>query len=131
MDFSTLKIEGLSKQDATLVKDNANATIEDLMQKGLTPNGETTLRNFVQKIKPYVPKKQPLTPARTQPKVMPGAKNARGKSNEVVTVYNNRTQRTVTVSAKAGEKLLGKLNKPRQMGQDGRYNQAGIVYEKV
>jgi hypothetical protein len=128
MDFSKLKIQGLSKQDVTLVNDNPEATIEDLMAKGLTPNGETTLRKFVASITPYQPKKKPLVPTAVQAQPMQGvAKRTSGRA----TVYNERTKLNVTMSAKAAEKVTTKLNKPRQMGKDSRYNQAGQVYRKV
>lgn len=108
MDFSQFQIKALSKQDAALVKENPNASIDELMQLGLTDKGVTSLTAFQESIKPYKPK---LTPKRVERVNKP-------LSNGKVRIENKRTGQTVEMEPKKAQRLLGKLNKSREMGKN-------------
>lgn len=110
MDFSTLKIDGLSKQDEALVKSSPNASIEELMQAGLTSKGENILRKMQGSIKPF---RSPLQPKTVQHNYSQPVRAAEGQ-----VVYNKRTGRNVRMSNKAANRILGKLNPNREMGKN-------------
>lgn len=111
MNYAELTIEGLSKQDSKVVKENPNASLDELMQLGLTDKGVTTIRDFESRIRKVKP--APAKPVSVQQQVASPKPTKRG-----VPIANRRTGRTVYVSEKAGKRLLGKLNSSRGMGNN-------------
>lgn len=120
LDYSKVDIPGLSKQDKIIVLQNEGASIEQLMELGLTEAGEKKLRNFSGRVKKFTP--QPAKPISVRSNVTVPQPQGGG-----VPVYNRRTQQTVKVSPQVAQKLTGKLNYDRE---HGGLKSAGRNYER-
>lgn len=123
MDFSTVILTGLSKQDEKLVKANPGFSIEQLAAAGLTEKGSLTLEAFVASIKPYVPKHGVKAKGTLQPSNIRRTNGMRD-IKKGARVHNTITGQTQFLKPKVAEKVLGKLNYNRQMSMHGRAYEA-------
>jgi hypothetical protein len=113
MDYSKIpdiSLQGLSKKDFKLVKENPDMSLAQLAELGLTEKGEKILADISSNIvKPDAKRLIPKVTRLVQPKV---TKSGGPNGMDAVKYRNNRTGQVVTMAAKAARALM--KNKPHK-----------------
>lgn len=113
MDYSkipSISLEGLTKKDRQLISENPNASMDSLIEKGLSKKAEDKLNDLSSNIKKVEAKPQSLIPKVMKVAPQTGRNPQHQVLNDSVKYRNNQTGVVVKMSRKAATIL--QRNKP-------------------
>lgn len=110
MDFSQLMLKEFSEKDATVIKENPNASIEQLLGAGLSKKASLRLQQIEGTAKEYdaTDRGGPMQPTSVKKTPIP-QKTSPGRSNAnsgTVKFYNFKTGNTISMLKSAAMQLV-------------------------